>query len=63
MIVRFRCGNEERVKTYRLKEEEMRCSMCGKKEETLKHALKECGWTMNKVEGKTKTAELVTSGG
>lgn len=42
-IARHRMGNEARANKYWEKEENRRCRLCGKAEETIKHIMEECG--------------------
>lgn len=48
LIVRYRCGNEVRVKDYWKEEEEKVCRVCKNGEESMWHILRECNWTKRK---------------
>jgi hypothetical protein len=47
MMARFRCGNQEREKSYYMKGEERRCRMCYEARETSEHV-----WEMKEKERK-----------
>lgn len=48
-IGRYRCGSEMRGGHYWKKETEEECRICGKGHESLKHVLKECEATKDKI--------------
>lgn len=48
-IGRYRCGSEMRGEHYWKEETEGECRICGKGQESLKHVLKECEATKDKI--------------
>lgn len=42
LIVRFRCGNEEKTNKYLKGAEENKCRLCGKENKTIEYLIKEC---------------------
>lgn len=50
-IARLRCGNEESGKKYWLGEEDRRCRICGREEETLEHLTSRCREELRWEEG------------
>ena len=48
VIARFRLGSENLGSKYWKREEEKKCRLCRKGEETLRHIFEECEWTKGK---------------
>lgn len=49
LIARFRCGNEMRGNQYWKKEEDKKCRVCKEGMENVRHVLKECEATKEKM--------------